>query len=122
MTKGVPRADHFRARRVMQRPAVLFSKLFIGNEFVESRAGKTFPVIDPSTEAVICQVQEANAEDVDTAVQSARKAFALNSPWRTMDASQRGRLLYQLSDEIEKNIDYLTVGSLKIKGIFCSYH
>ncbi|VDM00572.1 unnamed protein product, partial [Schistocephalus solidus] len=82
--------------------------LFIGNEFVESRAGKTFPVIDPSTEAVICQVQEADAEDVDIAVKSARKAFALNSPWRTMDASQRGRLLYKLSDAIEENIEYLT--------------
>ncbi|BHF57097.1 hypothetical protein SprV_0100003800 [Sparganum proliferum] len=92
----------------MQRPAVLFSRLFIGNEFVDSCAGKTFPVIDPSTEAVICQVQEADAEDVDIAVQSARKAFALNSPWRTMNASQRGRLLYRLSDEIEQNIDYLT--------------
>nr|VZI23173.1 unnamed protein product [Spirometra erinaceieuropaei] len=107
MTKDVLGSDHFRTKG-MQRPAVLFSRLFIGNEFVDSCAGKTFPVIDPSTEAVICQVQEADAEDVDIAVQAARKAFALNSPWRTMNASQRGRLLYRLSDEIEQNIDYLT--------------
>ncbi len=33
-------------------------------------------------------------EDVDLAVGAARAAFKLGSPWRTMDASQRGRLIF----------------------------
>ena len=31
--------------------------------------------------------------DVDLAVKAARAAFQLGSPWRTMDASNRGRLI-----------------------------
>jgi len=36
--------------------------------------------------------------DVDKAVKAAREAFQLGSPWRTMDASQRGRLICRLAD------------------------
>lgn len=47
--------------------------------------------------------------DVDKAVAAARKAFELNSEWRTMDASRRGRLLNLLADAIERDQDYLAV-------------
>lgn len=46
---------------------------------------------------------------MDKAVQAAKEAFKLGSPWRTMDASQRGRLLYKLADLIERDLDYLAV-------------
>ena len=43
--------------------------------------------------------------DVDLAVGAAREAFKLRSPWRTMDASQRGKLMFKLADLIlEVNI------------------
>ena len=51
--------------------------------------------------------------DVDKAVQAAASAFNLGSPWRTMDASQRGRLLYKLADLVERDLDYLAV-SIKL--------
>lgn len=41
------------------------------------------------TEEVICQVQEADAADVDLAVAAAKKAFELGSVWRTMAGSGR---------------------------------
>ena len=47
--------------------------------------------------------------DVEKAVKAAREAFRLGSPWRTMDASQRGRLLYKLADLIERDHQYLAV-------------
>lgn len=34
--------------------------------------------------------------DVDKAVGAARQAFHKNSPWRTMDASARGRLMHKV--------------------------
>ncbi len=71
-------------------------------------SGKTLPVIDPATEKVVCQVQEADAPDIDKAVKAAKKAFARDSTWRTMDASTRGSLLYKLSEAIAKNVDYIT--------------
>lgn len=47
--------------------------------------------------------------DVDKAVQAATEAFRLGSPWRRMDASQRGVLLYKLADLIERDSCYLAV-------------
>lgn len=48
----------------------LQTKLFINNEFVDAISGKTFATVNPATEEVICEVQEAGAEDVDKAVSS----------------------------------------------------
>ena len=60
--------------------------------------------------------------DVEKAVKAAREAFRLGSPWRTMDASERGRLLLRLADLIERDQTYLAVsragrgGERGIKG------
>lgn len=78
-------------------------KLLIGNEWVNSRSGKTFPTLNPATGEEICQVAEADAEDVDRAVSVARTAFQQGSPWRRLSAAERGRLLNKLADLIEKN-------------------
>eukprot|EP00069_Balaena_mysticetus_P010585 bmy_20774T0 len=42
-------------------------------------------------------------EDVDKAVKAARQSFQIGSPWRTMDASERGRLINKLADLIERD-------------------
>uniref|UniRef100_A0A8D2AIE2 Aldehyde dehydrogenase domain-containing protein n=1 Tax=Sciurus vulgaris TaxID=55149 RepID=A0A8D2AIE2_SCIVU len=68
---------------------------------------KTFPTVSPSTGEVICQVAEGNKEDVDKALMAARAAFQLGSPWRRVDASDRGRPLYRLADLIEGDRTYL---------------
>jgi aldehyde dehydrogenase (NAD+) len=79
--------------------------LFINNEFVKAVDGKTFEVINPTTEEVICSVQEATEKDVDIAVAAARKAF--NGPWRKETPENRGKLLVKLADLFEKNADLL---------------
>merc|ERR1711916_323960 len=79
--------------------------LFINNEFVKAVDGKTFDVINPSTEEVICSVQEATEKDVDIAVAAARKAF--NGPWRKETPENRGKLLNKLADLFEKNADLI---------------
>uniref|UniRef100_H0X3P5 aldehyde dehydrogenase (NAD(+)) n=1 Tax=Otolemur garnettii TaxID=30611 RepID=H0X3P5_OTOGA len=77
--------------------------IFINNEWHDSVSGKKFPVLNPATEETICHVEEGDKEDVDKAVKAARQAFQIGSPWRTMDASERGRLLYKLADLIERD-------------------
>ena len=77
-------------------------KLLINNRWVASASGKTFATINPSTGEEICQVAEADAMDVDLAVQAARQAFE-RGPWRKMPASERGRLLLRLADLIESH-------------------
>jgi aldehyde dehydrogenase (NAD+) len=72
---------------------------------VKSVDGKTFEVINPSTEEVICNVAEATEKDVDIAVAAARKAF--NGPWRKETPENRGKLLVKLAELFEKNADLL---------------
>src|SRR5215469_8781033 len=96
---------------VVTRPAehyvpVSATKLLINNCWVPSESGKTFATIDPSTGEEICQIAEADAGDVESAVKAARAAFD-RGPWRKMPASQRGQLLHRLADLIEKHADEL---------------
>ena len=57
--------------------------------------------------------------DVDVAVKAAKEAFKLGSPWRTMNASDRGRLLNRLADLIERDHAYLAVSSLLSNKKYC---
>ncbi|XP_072050603.1 aldehyde dehydrogenase 1A1-like [Amphiura filiformis] len=91
----------------MSLPEVKYTQLFINNEFVNSVSGNSFTTINPTTAEKICNVQEADKADVDLAVKAAREAFKLGSPWRRMDASQRGRLINKLAGLIERDAKYL---------------
>ena len=51
-------------------------------------------------------------------MKAATEAFKLGSTWRTMDASQRGHLLYKVADLIEQNLDYLAVSELMLAFIY----
>ncbi|KAI5651556.1 aldehyde dehydrogenase family domain-containing protein [Phthorimaea operculella] len=89
------------------KPEILYTGLFINNEWVKSSDGKTFKTLNPANEEVIAEVQQANKADVDRAVKAARDAFKLGSPWRRMDPSERGRLINKLADLIERDRAYL---------------
>ena len=47
-------------------------------------------------------------------MKAATEAFKLGSTWRTIDASQRGHLLYKVADLIERDLDYLAVSDHEI--------
>ncbi|XP_034437567.1 aldehyde dehydrogenase family 1 member A3 [Hippoglossus hippoglossus] len=82
---------------------ITHTKIFIDNEWHTSCAGRTFPTFNPATGAKLCDVEEADKEDVDKAVEAAKAAMKRGSPWRRMDASSRGRLLLKLADLIERD-------------------
>jgi len=82
-------------------PAVRETRLFIDNEWVDPVEGGTFDTYNPATGEVLARVAAASAQDVDRAVRAARAALE-SGPWKTMDAADRGRLLFQLADLIEK--------------------
>ena len=86
-----------------------YTQLFINNEWVNSVSGKTFEDIDPATFEKIADVQEGDAADVDKAVAAAKEAFKLGSPWRRMDASERGRIMHKIADGIERDMQLLSV-------------
>ncbi|MCI0687750.1 MAG: aldehyde dehydrogenase family protein [Sporichthyaceae bacterium] len=76
------------------------TKLFIGGDFVDAADGATIEVHDPHDGALIAEVAEARAADVDRAVAAAVDAFGR---WREFSAAERGRLLLRLADAIEVN-------------------
>jgi betaine-aldehyde dehydrogenase len=80
---------------------VAVSQMFVNGEWVESASRKTLPVIDPSTEEVIAEVPDADATDIDRAVQAARQAFD-SGPWGKSTAQERGRVLFRLADRVCK--------------------
>ncbi|CAH1253155.1 ALDH1A1 [Branchiostoma lanceolatum] len=90
-------------------PQIKYTQIFINNEWHNSVSGKTFSTFNPATEEKLADVQEGDKADVDKAVAAARAAFKIGSPWRTMDASQRGRLMHKLADLIERERVYLAV-------------
>ncbi|KNG49089.1 aldehyde dehydrogenase aldh [Stemphylium lycopersici] len=81
--------------------------LFIDNEFVDSSSPtNSISSIDPATEKEIAEVQAATAEDVDRAVQAAKKALK-NPEWKQLCVTQRGRLMAKLADLMEENKELL---------------
>ncbi len=82
-------------------------RLFINNEWVEAATGRTFATVNPANGRELMQVAEAGEADVDRAVAAARQAFE-SGPWRTkMSDADRGRLLWQVAELIEKYTDEL---------------
>jgi phenylacetaldehyde dehydrogenase len=82
-------------------------RLLIGGEWVQAASGQTFETVNPANEDVLGRVARGQAEDIDRAVGAARRAFADDSPWRQMNASDRGRLIWRIAELIEENGDEL---------------
>ena len=91
---------------VATKVSVKPGQLLIDGQWVES--AQTFDTINPATGEILTQISEATPAEVDRAVTAARRAFEdRTGPWRKLSASERGRLLWKLSDLVEKNIDEL---------------
>lgn len=76
--------------------------LWIGGKEVPAQSGKYFDVENPAEERPLASVAHGDAKDVDLAVAAARKAFE-TGPWRRMNPSQRGQLLWRLAELVEKH-------------------
>ncbi len=94
------------ATKPMSQPKIRQTECFIGGRWVPAASGNTFETINPSTEEVLAQVAEGDAEDVDAAAMAARDALE-NGPWSKMDARDRGRLMHRLADLMEEELDEL---------------
>jgi aldehyde dehydrogenase (NAD+) len=73
-------------------------QMLIGGKRVEAASGEYFESINPFTAKAWALVPRAGAEDVNRAVDAARKAFY--GEWRSMTATARGATLRRLGDLI----------------------
>lgn len=79
--------------------------LLIHGDYIPARSGRVFETTDPATGALIAHVAEADAEDVDAAVASARAAF--EGAWGATPGKTRGALLLKLAELIERDAEAL---------------
>jgi acyl-CoA reductase-like NAD-dependent aldehyde dehydrogenase len=82
--------------------------LWIDGEWREAEGGKTFTVINPTTEETLAEVAAAQESDIDAAVAAARRQLD-GGAWSTLPAGERGRILYRLADLVERDFDLLCV-------------
>ncbi|HSI80587.1 MAG TPA: gamma-aminobutyraldehyde dehydrogenase [Solirubrobacterales bacterium] len=75
-------------------------KNLIDGQLVDPAEGKTEEVVNPSTGEVIAEAPLSTAEDVDRAVNAARKAF---DTWSRTTPRARSEMLLKLADAIEEH-------------------
>ena len=83
-------------------------EMVIGEETLPAGSGDWLDLINPATEEVHARVPHADTDDVNRAVQTARRAFD-EGPWTRMAPDERGKLLYRLAELIEKHCDELAL-------------
>ena len=76
--------------------------MLIDCEWSSATSGRTFEVRNPATGRVIATVPEGGKEDIDRAVQAARRSFDTRV-WRGMSASERAKILWRVADLIDAN-------------------
>ncbi len=79
-------------------------RLYVGGKWVEPSTGQYAQDLDPATNQPIAEIAVGGVEDGKGAVDAARAAFE-NPEWRGMDPSKRGRLLYQLGQNLRDAFD-----------------
>ncbi len=84
------------------------SKAFIGGEFASAASGRTFACTSPINGAVLSQVAECDAEDIDRAVKAARRAFEAGV-WSNQSPKSRKRVLLKFAELIQQNANELAL-------------
>ena len=80
-------------------------KLYINGEWKESSGKKRFNSINPSTEENWASFAEANADDVNEAVESSYNAF--HGDWSKLFPAQRSMFLRKIGDQLKENAELL---------------
>src|SRR4029079_17554944 len=76
---------------------------FIGGEWVESTGDGVLQVTSPATGEILAEVPNATAEDVNRAVEAAKKAF--NDVWFDSTPRERMEALLKLADAIDEHAE-----------------
>lgn len=81
---------------------VIHSDLLIGGKETKAVSGESFARSSPAHDTVVGSYARGNSDDVDKAVQAARKAFD-EGPWPRRAGIERARVLHRTSDLIRRD-------------------
>lgn len=86
-------------------------ELFINGAFVKPASKKYFATINPATEEKLSEVADANAADVNKAVEAARTAY--EKVWKKMHPKERGKYIYRIARMVQERArEFAVVESL----------
>ncbi|HKI89784.1 MAG TPA: betaine-aldehyde dehydrogenase [Draconibacterium sp.] len=80
------------------------AQLFYNGTRQKATSGKIFPNINPATNKVIQQVEQASKIDVAKAIESAKAGFLV---WSKLSGTERGRILKKAADLLRERNDEL---------------
>lgn len=80
-------------------------KSFIDGTWTEGSSGKILASINPATGEVIAETAENSIEDVERAIQAARRSFDRTRTWRDMDGQTRSDILLRIADLLENQLE-----------------
>jgi len=98
-------APSIESHKIVQIPAR--HELFIGGKWTSPSAGRYFASVNPATDAVLSQIADADASDVDAAVRAARTAYERR--WSKLSGRERGRYLFRIARLIQERSRELAV-------------
>lgn len=92
-------------------------QLFIDGEWREPVRKNRLPIINPATEEIVGDIPAATAEDVDIAVEAARRALARNKgkDWSTASGAHRAKYLRAIAAKVTERKSELA----KLEAIDC---
>lgn len=79
------------------------TQLFIDGVLRDSKSGRRTTLINPATEAALCDVAAAEVADVNAAVDSAQRAW--ESGWRDLAPGKRATILFNVARKLRENLE-----------------
>jgi aldehyde dehydrogenase (NAD+) len=88
---------------------------YINGAWVKPSSSRWFDTMSPYTGEVWAQVADCSAEEVNAAVNAAKRAF--ESEWSQIKPAQRGRMMMKLADLVEQNAAHLAEMETRDNGM-----
>ena len=105
-----------KAAAVLERIPIAPGQLLINGRWVDSVAGETMVVTDPTTEATITRVQKASAQDAERAIDAAHRAFE-SGPWGRLTHEDRAKILIRIADLMDARAQDFAIREAMDMGI-----
>lgn len=93
----------------------IYQHLYIDGQWRLPVRQQSFASFDPSDESVLAQVPAASAEDIELAVQAARRAFD-EGPWPRLSGAERATLLRAIAAGIRQRLPQLAELEVRDNG------
>jgi aldehyde dehydrogenase len=77
---------------------------FINGGWADAKSGRTFDNISPITGQKVCEIARSDKDDIEAALDA---AHAAKDAWGRTSPAERSRILYQIADRMEANLQLL---------------